>query len=84
MLNPIINNKRRKYDISGLWKFRVDEKNIGIQNNWQINLTDTVDIAVPGSWNEQLETEGLIHYTGTAWYSQKFLFLMMLKGIKYG
>ena len=72
MLNPIINNKRRKYDISGLWKFKVDKKNIGIQNNWQINLSDAVDIAVPGSWNEQLETEGLIYYTGTAWYSKKF------------
>ena len=31
-----------------------------------------MDVAVPGSWNEQLETEGLVHYVGTAWYSHQF------------
>ena len=69
MLNPQQNNKREKYDISGIWKFKVDSEKIGEKENWQINFKNTLDIAVPGSWNEQLEAEGLIHYTGTAWYS---------------
>lgn len=72
MLNPQQNNKREKYDISGLWKFKVDADKIGEKENWQTNFKNSLDIAVPGSWNEQLEAEGIMHYTGTAWYSHDF------------
>lgn len=80
MLNPQQNNKREKYDISGIWKFKVDEDKIGEKENWQTNFKNTLDIAVPGSWNEQLEAEGLIHYTGTAWYSNDFFISPALNG----
>ena len=80
MLNPQQNNKREKYDISGIWKFKVDKDKSGEKENWQINFKNTLDIAVPGSWNEQLEAEGLMHYTGTAWYSHDFFVPQNLNG----
>lgn len=82
MLNPQKNNKREKYDISGLWKFKVDSDKVGEKESWQINFKSKLDIAVPGSWNEQLEAEGLIHYNGTAWYSKDFFVPSNLQGNK--
>lgn len=80
MLNPQKNNYREKYDISGIWKLKVDQEKIGEKNNWETDLIDPFDVAVPGSWNEQLEAEGLIHYTGTVWYSKEFFVPSTLKG----
>ncbi len=72
MLTPKRNNKRNKYDISGIWKFKVDYEKVGIKNGWQSGFESDINIAVPASWNEQLEAEDLMHYSGSAWYSTKF------------
>ena len=82
MLTPQKNNKREKFDISGLWKFKVDSDKVGEKENWAKIFFNALDIAVPGSWNEQLEAEGLIHYTGTAWYSKDFFVPDNLQGNK--
>jgi beta-glucuronidase len=71
MLYPIINNYRYVHDLSGLWKFRTDPDMTGEQDKWYDGFESDVHVAVPGSWNEQLEEEGLAHYTGSAWYFQK-------------
>ncbi|MFA8342476.1 MAG: beta-glucuronidase [Rhodothermaceae bacterium] len=72
MLRPQKNNYREIYDITGLWKFKADPEKIGENEKWYQNNNFSTDIAVPGSWNEQLEAEGMIHYVGTAWYSHQF------------
>ena len=72
MLNLIQNKYRSKLDISGLWDFKVDKGNIGEAQKWYNGFTPDFTIAVPGSWNEQLEAEGLMNYIGSAWYSRKF------------
>lgn len=68
MLYPQINKHRSVLDLSGLWKFRPDPDDVGEQERWFDRLKTDVDIAVPGSWNEQLEELGLLHYCGSAWY----------------
>src|SRR5574344_2617748 len=57
-LYPQQNEFRNKLDLSGVWKFRKDSTSVGEQQAWQKGLTDCTSIAVPGSWNEQIE--GLI------------------------
>jgi len=72
MLNLIQNRFRTKLDISGLWNFKVDENNDGENQKWDQGFSPDFTIAVPGSWNEQLEAEGLMNYIGSAWYSKVF------------
>ncbi len=72
MLYPVQNAFRNIIDLSGLWKFKIDPHKKGEKEKWFKGFNSKLDIAVPGSWNEQLEEAGLLHYTGSAWYSKKF------------
>jgi beta-glucuronidase len=72
MLNLTQNNYRSKSDISGFWDFKVDKNAIGEKENWFNEFNGEYSIAVPGSWNEQLEAEGLMNYIGDAWYHKEF------------
>ena len=71
MLYPIQNNFRDIIDISGLWKFKADPLKIGEKGKWFEGFESDCDIAVPGSWNEQLEENNLLYFVGSAWYSKK-------------
>lgn len=71
MLYPIVNNYRNTLDLNGIWNFKTDPDKKGEKEKWFKGFNTTVSIAVPGSWNEQLEELGLLHYTGNAWYSKK-------------
>lgn len=82
MLRPQLNKYRKLIDYSGVWEFNVDPSAEGEQREWFKNFTGCFDIAVPGSWNEQLQEEGLLNYTGSAWYKKEF-FLPDLNGEKY-
>jgi beta-glucuronidase len=68
MLYPQTNRYRTVLDLSGIWKFKVDPNNTGEAKKWFNNFDSPIEIAVPGSWNEQLEELGLLHYVGAAWY----------------
>ncbi len=68
MLYPIMNSFRSTIDLSGFWRFRTDPRDAGEQEAWFNRCETDLEIAVPGSWNEQLEEAGLLHYVGAAWY----------------
>lgn len=70
MLYPISNLYRDVVEVGPFWKFRTDAENSGERSGWQNDFESDVEIAVPGSWNEQLEELGLLHYVGPAWYSK--------------
>ncbi|VAX25419.1 beta-glucuronidase [hydrothermal vent metagenome] len=70
MLKPRLNNHRNLIDISGLWKFKVDRNNKGEEKGWNKGFSEDSEIAVPGSWNEQLDNLDLLHYVGKAWYAK--------------
>ena len=71
MLYPQNNSSRSVFDLSGIWKFKVDPKNIGESEKWFNGFETDIDIAVPGSWNEMLEEEGLLDYNGNGWFQTK-------------
>ncbi|HSR18637.1 MAG TPA: glycoside hydrolase family 2 TIM barrel-domain containing protein, partial [Ignavibacteriaceae bacterium] len=71
MLRPKLNKYRHLIDQSGIWKFKIDPDNTGEKSGWNNNFESELDIAVPGSWNEQLQEEGLLNYIGKAWYSRE-------------
>jgi beta-glucuronidase len=65
-LFPQENQFRSLSDLSGIWNFKKDPKNIGIQKMWFNGLTDTRAIAVPDSWNEQFTDSR--DYLDVVWY----------------
>jgi beta-glucuronidase len=66
MLYPQQNLARNKFDLSGIWDFRIDPELVGEQQSWQNGAVNPRPIAVPGSWNEQYED--IYNYLGLAWY----------------
>ncbi len=71
MLYPIRNYYRSFIEINDFWKFKVDKEEKGFGKKWFNGFESSLEIAVPGSWNEQLEELGLLHYIGSVWYSKR-------------
>ncbi|PHN05665.1 beta-glucuronidase [Flavilitoribacter nigricans] len=65
-LFPVQNEQRNRMDLSGIWKFKLDETGVGEQEGWFNGLSDYRSIAVPGSWNDQFNDTH--NYLGLAWY----------------
>lgn len=69
-LYPQTNPFRQVISLDGFWQFRTDPENAGLAKEWSRGLQDTTPIAVPASWNDQLEE--LRDYCGIAWYQAEF------------
>ncbi len=69
MLFPQTNSCRTEWNCPQFWNFRTDPENTGEREGWSNGFESELEIAVPGSWNEQLEEIGLLNYVGSAWYS---------------
>lgn len=70
MLPPLRNPFRDWIGLDGLWDFAADPDDRGEAEGWCAALPSTALVAVPGSWNEQLEARGLLDYTGAAWLAR--------------
>jgi beta-glucuronidase len=71
MLRPLRNRHRDTVDLCGIWSFRADPEDQGESLAWHQSLPEQAQVAVPGSFNEQLESLGLMHYVGAFWLSRK-------------
>ncbi len=56
--------------------FLSDPDDIGTEKNYYNGFVAQHSIAVPGSWNEQLQEAGLMNYVGSTWL-QKTIFIPM-------
>ena len=73
MARPQRNPFRDYIDLSGLWRFRADPDETGEANGWARRPAGDLELAVPGSWNEQLAEAGYMNYVGAAWlYTEVF------------
>jgi beta-glucuronidase len=70
MLYPQDNACRQKLALSGFWEFRTDPDRTGQANEWFSGVPETIPIAVPASWNEQIDD--CRDYLGDAWYQTRF------------
>lgn len=66
VLFPQRNEFRDFRKISGVWKFKKDPANVGVNEAWYNGLEDYKEIAVPGSWNDQFTD--MRDYRDWAWY----------------
>ena len=69
MLYPQVNAYRSTHTCPEFWKFKPDPDLRGEREGWFRGFESDIDLAVPGSWNEQLEELGLMNYVGAAWCS---------------
>lgn len=74
MLYPQQNKFRTVFDLAGYWNLKTDSEDIGFKEKWQTQRLngEVHKIAIPGSWNEQLEEQGLKNYVGKAWHETTF------------
>ncbi len=71
MLYPAQNRVREVKCLDGIWNFKVDKENCGIEEKWyERRLRDTIPMAVPASYNDLL-TEDRDH-VGYVWYETFF------------
>ena len=71
MLYPAQNRVREVKCLDGIWNFKVDKENCGIEEKWyEHRLRDTIPMAVPASYNDLL-TEDRDH-VGYVWYETFF------------
>lgn len=71
MLFPVQNRFRERRSLDGLWRFRMDEAEIGTRENWQAGLAGWMELAVPASWNDQTQDPALRTHLGSGWYERK-------------
>ena len=69
MLYPIENRVREVKNLNGIWKFKIDRENKGIEEGWQnMPLEDAVPMAVPASYNDLMTDASDKEHVGYVWY----------------
>jgi beta-glucuronidase len=73
MLFPQESETRQVKDLSGLWRFKPDLKNVGIAEGWeQAPLAGAGWMPVPASYNDLIQEAGLRDHVGLVWYERDF------------
>lgn len=71
MLYPKMNDARTVMDLSGIWEFQLDHGN-GFEEKWMERpLKNPVQVAVPASYNDQIEGIEYRDHCGWAFYQKK-------------
>lgn len=70
MLYPITSESRTLTDLSGAWKFYLDDETTTVDVEKPLE-TDAY-MAVPGSFNDQGVISEIRHHVGTVWYERDF------------
>lgn len=74
MLYPIENRVREVKNLEGIWNFKIDRNNIGIEEKWyEAPLKETVPMAVPSSFNDLMTEAKDREHVGYVWYETSFV-----------
>lgn len=71
MLYPIVTETRNVIDLSGIWKFYLDDESKKVDVTKPLETDDVM--AVPGSFNDQGIVSDIRNYSGTVWYEREFV-----------
>lgn len=70
MLYPKTTTSRRAVSMDGMWKFKLDEKAEGNENQWVNGLPEADMIPVPASFQDFYTEKDIREYTGDFWYEK--------------
>ncbi|AJG98227.1 beta-glucuronidase [Clostridium beijerinckii] len=80
MLYPILNSARTLIDLSGIWKFKLDD-GTGFENKWyEKKLENSLTMAVPASYNDQKESMDIRDHYGYVFYQRELSIPKILQG----
>ncbi|MGJ9383564.1 beta-glucuronidase [Salipaludibacillus sp. CF4.18] len=72
MLYPISTETRGVIDLNGIWNFKLDD-GIGLEGKWyESKLKDSMNMAVPSSFNDIGVTAEIKNHVGWVWYEREF------------
>ncbi|MDQ0256706.1 beta-glucuronidase [Evansella vedderi] len=72
MLYPINTDTRGVIDLNGIWNFKLDEGK-GLEEKWYSSkLTETMNMAVPSSYNDIAVVGEIRNHVGWIWYEREF------------
>ena len=72
MLRPADTATRERKNLNGIWKFRLDTDGVGREQGWQgARLADSVDMAVPASFNDLVTDQATREFFGDIWYQRR-------------
>jgi beta-glucuronidase len=72
MLKPQASSTRELINLDGIWDFKVDFANEGMDAGWANQALDTaLDIAVPSSFNDLFTDVAIREHVGWVWYQRK-------------
>lgn len=81
MLYPIENEKREVKNLSGVWRFKIDKGNKGLEESWYSkSLEDTILMPVPSSYNDITQDISIRDHIGYVWYEREFFVPSSWKG----
>ena len=73
MLYPIITESRQLIDLNGIWRFKLDKGN-NLTEEWKNTpLKETMEMAVPASYNDLVESQEVRDHVGWVWYERNFV-----------
>ena len=70
MLYPKTTSSRRAVSMDGMWKFRLDEGEIGEKEGWVDGIPGKEMIPVPASFQDFYTDKDIREYTGDMWYEK--------------
>jgi beta-glucuronidase len=71
MLKPQTTATRELLNLDGIWHFKVDFKDEGLERNWAATrLVTDLDIAVPSSFNDLFTDTKIRDHVGWVWYQR--------------
>ncbi|SJZ85984.1 beta-glucuronidase [Garciella nitratireducens] len=70
MLYPIMTESRNLTDLSGVWKFYLDDETKKVDVTKPLETNEIM--AVPGSFNDQAVFSKIRNHAGTVWYERNF------------
>jgi beta-glucuronidase len=71
-LYPAESATRQIFDLSGIWKFKVDFNSEGRNEGWQNGLSDFSEVPVPSSYNDLFTDKDIREHVGDVWYQTEF------------
>ncbi|HHV80219.1 TPA: beta-glucuronidase [bacterium] len=73
MLYPKESETREVKNLSGVWRFKVDRENTGLEEAWYSKpLEDTIPMPVPSSYNDVTQDISIRDHIGYVWYEREF------------
>ncbi|MGL5648153.1 MAG: sugar-binding domain-containing protein [Clostridium sp.] len=59
-------------ELNGVWRFKLDEGK-GFKEDWyKTKLENTIEMAVPSSYNDLIELKEIRNHIGWVWYEREF------------